>query len=203
MKQLSLLDDAIRLSGVMVAIKTAMRDAAGAPEGEGRKMLADRLNEIAQRAGIKLTGGNTLSISKATLDKWLAPSDTSHPPSILALLAFCRATGNVEPFRVAARALGLDLMTEEDRKLRDYGAAVLEMKAARQQPQFTCGIATRRAPRRVQAWTTAQATASGVEPAARIQGYRRQILALTECSGREKCLCRKNAARQKTRVSGQ
>ena len=49
MKQLSLLDDAIRLSGVMVAIKTAMRDAAGAPEGEGRKMLADRLNEIAQR----------------------------------------------------------------------------------------------------------------------------------------------------------
>lgn len=66
MKQLSLLDDAVRLSGVMAAIKTAMRDAAGAPEGEGRKMLADRLNEIAQRAGIKLTGGNTLSISKAT-----------------------------------------------------------------------------------------------------------------------------------------
>ena len=127
MKQLSLLDDAVRLSGVMAAIKTAMRDAAGAPEGEGRKMLADRLNEIAQRAGIKLTGGNTLSISKATLDKWLAPSDTSHPPSILALLAFCRATGNVEP-----QALGLDLMTEEDKKLRDYGAAVLEMKAARQ-----------------------------------------------------------------------
>ena len=81
MKQLSLLDDAIRLSGVMVAIKTAMRDAAGAPEGEGRKMLADRLNEIAQRAGIKLTGGNTLSISKATLDKWLAPPTrrTLHP----------------------------------------------------------------------------------------------------------------------------
>ena len=66
MKQLSLLDDVVRLSGVMAAIKTAMRDAAGAPEGEGRKMLADRLNEIAQRAGIKLTGGNTLSISKAT-----------------------------------------------------------------------------------------------------------------------------------------
>ena len=127
MKQLSLLDDAVRLSGVMAAIKTAMRDAAGAPEGEGRKMLADRLNEIAQ-----LTGGNTLSLSKATLDKWLAPSDTSHTPSILALLTFCRATGNVEPFRVAARALGLDLMTEEDRKLRDYGAAVLDMKAARQ-----------------------------------------------------------------------
>lgn len=132
MKQLSLLDDVVRLSGVMAAIKTAMRDATGAPDSEGRKMLADRLNEIAQRAGIKLTGGNNLSISKATLDKWLAPSDTSHTPSILALLAFCRATGNVEPFRIAAQALGVDLMTEEDRKFRDYGAAVLEMKAARQ-----------------------------------------------------------------------
>ena len=131
MKQLPLLDDAVRLSGVMAAIKTAIRDAAGAPEGEGRKMLADLLNEIAQRVGIKLTGGNTLSISKATLDKWLAPSDTSHPPSILALLTFCRAAVNVEPIRVAAQALGLDLMTEEDKKLRDYGAAVLEMKAAR------------------------------------------------------------------------
>ncbi len=132
MEQLFLLDDAVRLSGVMAAIKTAMRDVAGAPESEGRKMLADRLNEIAQRAGIKLTGGNTLSISKATLDKRLAPSDTSHTPSILALLTFCRATGNMEPFRIAAQALGLDLMTEEDRELRDYGAAVLEMKAARQ-----------------------------------------------------------------------
>ena len=33
---------------------------------------------------------------------------------------------------MAARALGLDIMTEEDRKLRDYGKAVLDMKTARE-----------------------------------------------------------------------
>ena len=81
MKQFFSLDDAARLSGVMADIRIAMRDAAVAPESEGRKRLADRLNETAQRAS-KLTEGNILSISKSTLDKWLAPSDTSHrPPS--------------------------------------------------------------------------------------------------------------------------
>lgn len=79
----------------MTAIRAAMRDAAGAEESEGKNLLVDRLNEVALRAGIKLTSGNSSGISKATLDKWLSPSDLSHPPSILALLAFCSATGNI------------------------------------------------------------------------------------------------------------
>lgn len=40
MRQLSLLDDAARLAGAMAA----MRAAAGAPDGEGRKALPDKLN---------------------------------------------------------------------------------------------------------------------------------------------------------------
>jgi len=132
MRQLSLLEDATRLAGVMASIRAAMRAAAGAPESEGRKTLPDRLNALARQAGIKLTAGNQKSISKDTLDKWLSPSDTSHTPSLLAVLAFCRATGDMEPLRIAARALGLDLMTEDDRKVRDYGRAVLDMKAARE-----------------------------------------------------------------------
>ncbi|WP_165178021.1 phage regulatory CII family protein [Desulfovibrio sp. ZJ369] len=132
MRQLSLIEDILRLSGVMAAIRAAMREAAGAEESEGRKLLTDRLNEVSHRAGIKLTAGNTSGISKATLDKWLSPTDTSHPPSILALLAFCKATGNLEPLRVAAQALGVDLMTREDRRLRDYAQAILDERAARQ-----------------------------------------------------------------------
>lgn len=132
MYQLPLIDDAAKLAGAMVSIRTAMRAVAGDSEGAGRKVLVDKLNDLALRAGVKLTGGNTLSISKATLDKWLAPSDVSHPPSLVALLAFCLATNNVEPFRAAARTLGLDVMTEEDRRLRDYGKAIIDMKAARQ-----------------------------------------------------------------------
>lgn len=112
-----------------------MRQAAGADESEGRKMLVERLNEVAQRAGIKLTSGNTAGISKATLDKWLSPSDASHQPSILALLAFCIALDNMEPLRVAAQAVGLDIMTEQDRKLRDYAQAILAEKAAKKRKQ--------------------------------------------------------------------
>lgn len=132
MSQLSLLGTPFQLSGVMAAIRAAMRNAAGAEESEGRKMLVDRLNDLAAQSGIRLTSGNSSAISKATLDKWLSPSDLSHPPSILALLVFCSATDCAEPLRVAARALGFDLMTREDRMLRDYAQAILDEKAARQ-----------------------------------------------------------------------
>lgn len=132
MEQLSLLDSSFRLAGAMATIRAAMRTAAGAPESAGRKLLVDRLNEAAERAGIHLTTGNTAAISKATLDKWLSPSDLSHPPSILALLVFCSVTQNIEPLRVAVQTLGFDLMTKEDRQLRDYARAILDERAARQ-----------------------------------------------------------------------
>lgn len=131
MSQSSRIDNASKMAGVMAGIRTAMREAAGAPESEGRKMLVERLNEFAQAAGIKLTAGNANCISKATLDKWLSPTDRQHSPSILAILAFCCVSGSLEPLRVAANALGVDLMTIEDKRLRDYGKAVLDEKAAR------------------------------------------------------------------------
>ncbi len=132
MTQLSLLETSYQLAGAMAAIRAAMRATVGAPESEGRKALPDRMNAIARQAGIRMTQGNQKNISKDTLDKWLSPSDLSHPPSILALLVFCSATDCAEPLRVAARALGFDLMTREDRMLRDYAQAILDEKAARQ-----------------------------------------------------------------------
>lgn len=132
MRQLSLLDDDhAALAGVMAAVKAAMRRTAGDGEGEGRKLLVDRINSVARQAEIRLTGGNVKAISKDTLDKWLSASDVSHPPSILALLTFCAATGDYGPLRVLLRAVGLDIMTEEDRRWRDMGKADEEMEAAR------------------------------------------------------------------------
>ena len=75
MRQLSLLDDT-QLAGALPAIKAAMRGIAGAPEGEGRKALPDRLNTIARASGVKLTGGNTHSISEETLHKILSHLQT-------------------------------------------------------------------------------------------------------------------------------
>lgn len=132
MTRLTLFDyDYTRFAGIMPAIRAAMRHAAGKTEGEGRKLLVDKINAIAQEAEIRLTGGSSMSISKDTLDKVLSPSDTSHPPSILMVLVFCRATGDFEALRVMTQAVGLDLMTPEDRRYRDYGRADLEMKEAR------------------------------------------------------------------------
>ncbi len=119
-----------RLSGLVPAMRAAMNRAAGEDEA-GRKQLVDRLNAVARDAGIRLTAGNAKAISKDTLDKWLNPNDRDHTPSVAAVVAFCCATRDPAPLRVLLRVLGLDLMTEEDRKLRDYGRACLAEREAR------------------------------------------------------------------------
>ena len=131
MRQASLFDHCAPLASAMPAIKAAMRAVAGAQEGEGRKALPDKLNMVAGASGIRLTAGNVRSISKDTLDKWLSPSDESHPPSILAVLAFYLATEDPAPLKAMLRSVGLDLMTEEDRRFRDLGKLDAEMRAAR------------------------------------------------------------------------
>lgn len=133
MRQLSLIEDIAQLAGALPAIKAAMRGIAGAPEGEGRKALPDKLNAIARASGVKLTGGNASGISEEMLHKILSPSDDSRPPSVLMLLAYYKATGNPAHIRAMLRAVGLDIMTEDDRKLRDYARAIIDQKKARKQ----------------------------------------------------------------------
>ena len=133
MRQLSLIDDIAQLAGALPAIKAAMRGIAGAPEGEGRKALPDKLNAIARASGVKLTGGNASGISEEMLHKILSPSDDSRPPSVLMLLAYYKATGNPAHLRAMLRSVGLDIMTEDDRKLRDYARAIIDQKKARKQ----------------------------------------------------------------------
>lgn len=128
MRQLSLIEDIAQLAGALPAIKTAMRGIAGAPEGEGRKALPDTLNAIARASGIKLTGGNVHSISEEMLHKILSPSDDSRPPSVLMLLAFYKATGNPAHLRAMLRAVGLEIMTTEDRLYAEIGRRSIEAK---------------------------------------------------------------------------
>lgn len=129
MRQLSLIDDEYTtLSGAMPSIKAALRRVAGDENSEGRKLLVDKINKIGRISGVKLTGGNVRAISKDTLDKWLSPSDESHPPSVVAILAFCLATQNTTPLRVMLRVAGLDVMTEEDRLYAEIGRRSVEAK---------------------------------------------------------------------------
>ncbi|PKN07595.1 MAG: hypothetical protein CVU73_12685 [Deltaproteobacteria bacterium HGW-Deltaproteobacteria-8] len=122
-------DDHGALAGLVPAMRAAMNRAAGA-DTAGRALLVDRINDIARQAGLRLTTGNAQSISKDTLDKWLAPSDRDHTPSLLAVVVFCAATGDSAPLQMMLRALGLDVMTAEDRMLRDYGKACKTVREA-------------------------------------------------------------------------
>lgn len=131
MQQLSLFDNLPGLAGVLPSVKAEMRRILGPEGGENRKTFPDKLNAISARWQVPLTGGNTKVIAKEVLDKIVSPSDTSHPPSTLFTLAFCLAANDCEPLRVIAKAAGFDLMSKEDKRLRDYGRAILEEKAAR------------------------------------------------------------------------
>jgi len=125
MKQASLLEtsDHAHLAGLMPALRAAMRRAAGAEEGEGRKTLVDTINKIARAGGVKLTGGAATSISKDTLDKLLSPSDPSHKPGIEALIVFVLATGDIGPLRILCRAAGVHIVDEQGIRDMEYGRA--------------------------------------------------------------------------------
>lgn len=135
MRQLSLLtltDDYAHLAGLMPAVRGAMRRAAGADEGEGRKALVDSINRIAANGGVRLTTGNSKAISKDILDKWLSPSDTSHPPSVTAIVVFCLATTDMAPLRQILKAAGLAIATEQEQRDAEYGRACrMEREAKR------------------------------------------------------------------------
>lgn len=136
MRQASLLeDDHGRLAGLVPAMRAAMNRVAGEDES-GRKLLVDRLNAVAREAGVKLTLGNAHALSKDTLDKWLSPSDRDHTPGILAVAVFCAATKDASALRVVLQALGLDVMTKEDRKHRDYGKACMAEREARKRKKM-------------------------------------------------------------------
>jgi hypothetical protein len=138
-KQCSLfMDDHGALAGLIPAMRAAMNRAAGEDES-GRKLLVDRINGVAQAAGIRLTTGNTKAISKDTLDKWLNPNDRDHTPGILAVAAFCVATKDAGALGVLLRAVGLDLMTPDDKKHRDYGRACLAEREARRRKKILEG----------------------------------------------------------------
>lgn len=126
MRQLSLLTpdhDYAHLAGLLPAIRGAMRRAAGAEDGEGRKSLVGTINTIAANGGVRLTTGNATQITKDTLDKWLSPSDTSHPPSVTAIVVFCLATGDMAPLKQVLKAAGLAIATEQEQRDAEYGRA--------------------------------------------------------------------------------
>lgn len=138
MRQLSLFTDTYaHLAGLLPALRAALRRACSGRESVGRKALVDEINDIAREGGVKVTGGNASALGKDVLDKMLAGSDTSHPPSIIALVVIMLATGDIGPLRVLARAVGAHVVTDEELRDIDYGRACrMEREAKRMKKEL-------------------------------------------------------------------
>ncbi|WMW66624.1 phage regulatory CII family protein [Nitratidesulfovibrio liaohensis] len=131
MRQGSLFDGQTpRLAGAAASVRAAMNHAAGEYPA-GRKQLVDRINEIARRDNLRLTGGNVRTISKDTLDKMLSPGDQTHKPSVDAMLAVVAATGDYGPLEALLEPFGLKILTPEKERDARFGRAVREEKEAR------------------------------------------------------------------------
>lgn len=122
------------LAGLMPALKAALNRATRTwcdRQGLKREALLERMNELAENAGVSLTAGNG-GTSMAVFEKWLAPRDTTNVPGVVALSVFCSATGDHSPLAVVLGVHGCALMGPDDKKLRDYGQALLLEREARQ-----------------------------------------------------------------------
>lgn len=137
MRQLSLFD-LPNLARVLPSVRAAMRGVAAKADGDGRKLLVDKINSIAKREDMPITGNTGKGISKEILDKWLS-NDATHPPGIKAILVFCEATGDATPLRELLRPFGLDIMTAQDRRWRDIAKADEEIKALKKRKKLLEG----------------------------------------------------------------
>lgn len=125
-------DEAVGLAGLMPAIRAAMNRVAGKDE-EGRKLLVDKLNNVAKRENVALTNGGGKSIEKTTLDKWLQSLDQGHRPSFEAIVVFLLATGDATPLKPLLKILGLEVIAKEDLPFLEYGKALATIKNAKAQ----------------------------------------------------------------------
>lgn len=121
------------LAGLMPSLKAALNRACRTwcdHHGLKREALLDKLNDQAAAAGVSMTAGNG-RLSLATLEKWLAPRDASHVPSVMAVNVLCLVTEDTTPLAVLLGLHGCAIMGPEDKRLRDYGAAIIEERKAR------------------------------------------------------------------------
>lgn len=110
---------------IIPRLKAAMRESIRACSFS-REQVAEQLTDIVIMEGLKFPG-NTRSISKAILDKWVSESSPHIIP--LALLpAFCAIAGNYLPITVLAKALGLEVIGERERKLLCWAEAEMERR---------------------------------------------------------------------------
>lgn len=96
-----------------------------------REELLERMNDLANRYGVRLVRGNGNGLTMATLEKWLNPEAMEHVPGVNSLMVFCAALENLEPIREMLAPLGGMLIEEDDVKLLLWAKEYQRAKDAR------------------------------------------------------------------------
>ena len=96
-----------------------------------RDELLDRINELAQRYGVRLLKGNGSHLTMATFEKWLNPDALDYIPGINSLVVFCAATGDLSPMQEALAPLDALLIDDTDARLLLWAKEYHRAKDAR------------------------------------------------------------------------
>jgi len=91
-----------------------------------REQVAGRMTELMQAEGLRCPG-NSRSISKAILDKWVGER-AAHVMPLPLLPIFCAAVKTRAPLQVLGWPLGWEVITEEDGRLLTWARAEIEKR---------------------------------------------------------------------------
>ncbi|MCL2791432.1 MAG: hypothetical protein FWD79_12490 [Desulfobulbus sp.] len=130
--QLGLFTSAPTLN-VLRDLKVAMAIAADAT-GLSREVLCGRINQLADRYGVRLVKGTSPNLTLSTLEKWLNPEDKERVIPVKALPVFCAAVDNTGPMQALAAPLGWRVIDDREAKL--LALAELDQEVKRKQAQM-------------------------------------------------------------------
>ena len=105
------------------AMNAAARDC-----GLSRPEIVDKMNDLAERYGIKLVSGNSHGLQIDTLEKWINPSELSRQMPMRVLPVFCAVVGDAEPINIMAQPLDAEVIGPEDRKKLRWANAKLRIR---------------------------------------------------------------------------
>lgn len=116
-----------RLAAVDSSVKATMREVCKADQ-RSRDEIVDRMNELAEAAGIRLAGGNSQKLTTTTFEKWLSLKATDMVPSLRALVVFCEAMGDVSSLSALAEPLEARVINSEEARVLQVAEIEQEIK---------------------------------------------------------------------------
>lgn len=117
-----------KMAAIDSSVKATMREVCKV-DSRSRDEIVDCMNELADAAGIRLTGGNSHHLTITTFEKWLSPTAADMVPSLRALVVFCEALGNVSALSALADPLEARVINSEEARVLQVAELEQEIKA--------------------------------------------------------------------------